>query len=115
MVGKPTLVEVFEHGEGMRPDCWQERIGGPVKELDRRQVGLEVAVTDELLDGFGIAHQGARLALIPQSVGVPDAVGAVQRTALDVVEAQAALAVLDNLTGAIGQARELRLAQEWNG
>ena len=52
MVGKPTLVEVFEHGEGMRPDGWQERIGGPVKELDRRQVGLEVAVTNELLDGF---------------------------------------------------------------
>ncbi len=49
----------------MRPHGWQERIGGPVKELDRRQVGLEVAVTDELLDGFGIGYQGARLPLVP--------------------------------------------------
>ena len=60
---------------------------------------LKVTVADQPLHRFGVGHQGARLALIPQAVGVPDAVRAVQRAALNVVQAQPALAVLDHLAG----------------
>ena len=59
-------------------------------------------------------HQGTWLALIPQAVGVPDAIGAVQRAALNVVQAEAALAVLDNFAGALGQTRKLGWRQQWD-
>lgn len=60
---------------------------------------LEIRVLDQVLNGFAVRHDGARHPLVPQPVGVADAVGAVQRTALDVIEAQTALAVLDHRAG----------------
>jgi hypothetical protein len=40
-------------------------------------VRLEVPVIDQFFDGLGVGHEGARLSLIPQTVGVADAVCAV--------------------------------------
>jgi hypothetical protein len=71
-------------------------------------------MTDELFDRFGVRHQGARLTLIPQAVGVPDAVGAVQRTALDVIQAQTALAVLDDFAGTAGEFSDLLSVKQGN-
>jgi hypothetical protein len=102
VVGQLALVQVFEHSEGVRPDLRQERIGRPVEQLDRRDMRLEVAVTDQLLNRLGVGHERDGLVLAPQAVGVPDAVGAAQRAALDVVETQAALPVLHYITGTVG-------------
>jgi len=112
VVAQATPIKVFEHREGMRPHGWQKGIGCPVEELERRDVSLEVAVAHELGHCVGIGQQGARLALIPQALGMADAVGAVQRAALDVVQAQPALAVLDDFAGALGQAGALRWRQQ---
>src|SRR5262249_14277887 len=101
VIPQPASVKVFEHGEGVRPHRRQERIGGPVEKLERRNVGPEVAVTDERATRLVVRHKSPRLALIPQAVGMADAVGAVQRTALDVIQAQAALAVLDDFAGSV--------------
>ena len=59
---------------------------------------LEVPMAYQRLDCFGVGHEGVWLVLIPQAVGVPDTVRAAQRAALDVVQAEAALAVLHDLT-----------------
>ena len=75
---------------------------------------LEVAVIGQFFHRFGITHEGARHPLNPQAVGVPDAVGAVQRTALDVVETEAAFAVLHDFTDTFGQAVDLIPAQQGN-
>jgi hypothetical protein len=95
---------VLEYGEGVRPDLRKERLGRPVEELNRCDVRLEVAMVHQLLDSSGIGHESARLILIPQAVGVADAVSAAERAPLDVIQGQAALAVLDHVTGAVGQA-----------
>jgi|GEM_PF-6507285 len=97
VVGQPAGVQVFQHGEGVRSDRRQERLGRPVEQLHGRDVRREVAVPHQLLDRLGVGHERSRYPLIPQAVGVADAVCAVQRAALDVVEAEAALAVLDHL------------------
>jgi hypothetical protein len=104
VVGEPPSVKVFQHGKRVRPDDRQKRIGRPVEQLDRRNVRLEIAMGHQRLDRIGITHEGARLILIPQAVGVADAVGAAKWTALDVIQGQAALAVLDHVTSALGQA-----------
>lgn len=64
-------------------------------------------MTDKLLDGFRVGHQGAPLQLIPEPVSVADAVGAAQRAALGVVQAESALAVLNDFAGTIRQLVEL--------
>lgn len=69
-------------------------------------------MTHQLFDGFSIAHQGTQLPLLAETADMADAVGAVQRTALDVVQAQPALAVLDDLTGALGQPVNLLSAEQ---
>jgi hypothetical protein len=115
MIAQAAPVEVFEYGEGVWPHKRQERIGCPVEELERRHVGLEVAVADELDHRLGVGHESARLALVPQTVGVPDAVGTIQRTALNVIQAETTLAVLDNFAGALGQTPKLGWRQQWNG
>ena len=112
VVAEATPIKVFEHGEGVRSHGRQERISRAVEKLERRHVGLEVAVRHELGYGVGIAHLSTWLTLIPQAVGVPDAVGTVQRTTLDVVQAEAALAILDNFAGALGQTGKLRWRQQ---
>jgi hypothetical protein len=114
VVAKSAYIKVFEYSEGVRPDGRQARVGRAVEKLERRDVGLEVPVTDELIDSFSIAHQGARLALVPESVGVADAVGAVQRTPLHVVQTQPTLAVLNDLSGALGQPIDLVPAKQWD-
>ncbi len=101
MVAQPVPVQVFKYGEGVRPDTRQEGVGGSVEELDRRHVRLEVAVSHQFIGCLSIRHECAGSSLAPQAVGVPDAVGAVQRAILDVVQAQAALSVLDHLTGTL--------------
>ncbi|HET9895503.1 MAG TPA: hypothetical protein VFQ44_11290 [Streptosporangiaceae bacterium] len=78
VIPQPALAKVFEHGEGVRPHRGQERIGGPVEKLKRRNVGLEVAVADELADRLVVRHERPRLGLTPEAVGVADAVGAVR-------------------------------------
>jgi hypothetical protein len=83
----------------MRSNRRQKRVGCSVENLHRCHVRLEVPVTHQLLDGLGVGHEGARHSLIPQALGVPDAVCAVQRATLNVVEAEAALAVLDHFAG----------------
>jgi hypothetical protein len=113
--GQRAGIQVFQHREGVRPHGRQERIGRPVEDLQRRGVCPEVAVADQLLDGLGVGHEGTRLSLVPQSVRVPDAVGAVQRAALDVIQAQPALAVFDDIAGADGQAVYLVSAEERYG
>jgi hypothetical protein len=111
VVAQLALVEVFQHREGVRSDVRQKRVGGSVEHLNRRHVRLEVPVIDQFFDSLGVAHEGARLSLIPQPVGVTDAVGAVQRAPLDVVEAEAALAVLDDFPGTLRQSVDLFPAQ----
>jgi hypothetical protein len=69
-------------------------------------------MTHELFDGFSIAHQGTQFPLLAETADMADAVGAVQRTALDVVQAQPALAVLDDLTGPLGQPVNLLSAEQ---
>ena len=96
----------------MRPDGRQERVRRAVEKLNRGDVRLEEAVADQPLNRFGVGHQGTRLALVPQAVGVPDAVGAVQRAALNVVQAKPALAVLDHLAGTRWQAFNLFPVQQ---
>jgi len=112
--GASFSVEVFEHGEGVRPDDRQERIGCPVEHLNRRHMRLEVPVIDELFDGLSVRHEGARYPLVPQAVGVADTVGAVQRTPLDVVQAESALAVLHDFTSTVGKSFDLFPAQQGN-
>jgi hypothetical protein len=69
---------------------------------------------NQFFDGSSVSHERTRHPLIPQAVGVPDTVRAVQWAPLDVVQAESALAVLDNLTGALGQALDLIPAQQAN-
>ncbi|MGH3795275.1 MAG: hypothetical protein ACRDSP_10330 [Pseudonocardiaceae bacterium] len=114
MIGQASLAQIFQHCEGMRPDDRQERVGGPVKHLHRGYVRLEVPVIDQLFDGLGVGHERTWHPLIPQAVGMPDAVGAVQRAALDVVQAEAALAVLHDFASALGQFVDLIPAQQGN-
>ena len=66
-----------------------------------RHVRLEVPMIHQYFDGLCIRQQGAWLPLIPQPVGVPDAIGAVQGTTLDMVQAEAALAVLNHVAGSL--------------
>jgi hypothetical protein len=73
-----------------------------------------MSVADQFLDGLGIGHERLWHPLIPQPVGVPDAVRAVQRTALDVVQAEAALPVFDNLAGSSRQLLDLIPAEQSN-
>ena len=84
VIGQLAAVEVFQHSERVWPHYRQERVCCPVEELDRRQMRLEVPMVHQLPDRFGVGHEGARLALVPQAVGVADAVRAVQRATLDV-------------------------------
>ncbi len=112
VIGHPAAVEVFQHGEGVRPNGGKERVGRPVEHLDRRHMRLEVAMVDQLFDGLRVGHQGTRHPLIPEAIGVSDAVRAVQGAALDVVQAESALAVLDNLAGACGKSVDLFPAQQ---
>lgn len=56
----------------------------PARYLDRRHVRDEVLMVDQLVHRFGVRHEGTRYPLVPQPVGVADAVGAVQRAPLDV-------------------------------
>lgn len=107
-----ALVEVFQHGESVRPDDRQERVCGPVEHLNRRHMRLEIPMVDQLLDGFGISHEGAWHPLIPQVVGVTNAVRAVQRAPLYVVQAETALAVLHGVAGTFGQLVDLLPAQQ---
>jgi hypothetical protein len=69
-------------------------------------------VVQEILDGVGVVHERTWLPLIPQSVGVPDPVRTVQRATLDVVQAEAALAVLHNFAGTLRQLVDLIPAQQ---
>jgi len=115
MVGQYAPVEVFQNGEGVRSRGRQERVGGAVEDLQRRDVRPEVTVQDEMFNSVGIGHECSRLALVPQPVGVADAVGAVQRAALDVVQTQPALAVLDHLPGTLGQAVDLMAGEQRYG
>jgi len=80
--------------------------------LNRSDVRLEVAVADQPFNRFGVGHQGTRLALVPQAVGMADAVSAIQRAALNVIQAQPALAVLDHLAGTRWQALSLFHVQQ---
>lgn len=91
-------VKILEHGQGVWPNTRQERVSCPVEELQRRDVRPEIPVRHELLNRLGVGSQGTRRALIPEAVRVPDAVGTVQRAPLDVIQAQAALSVLDDFT-----------------
>ncbi|MGH3709373.1 MAG: hypothetical protein ACRDRQ_15005 [Pseudonocardiaceae bacterium] len=54
-------------------------------------------VVDQLLDGLVVEHQRTRLPHIPDAVSVADAIPAVGRTPLNVVQRQPRLAVFDNL------------------
>ena len=112
MVPQAPAVQVGQHRQRVRPDRRQERVRRPVQHLDRGHVRPEVPVADQPLHRLGVGHQGARLALIPQAVGVPQAVRAIQRAALNVVQAQPALAVLHHLTGTLRQARSLLPVQQ---
>ncbi|WP_206443140.1 hypothetical protein [Candidatus Protofrankia californiensis] len=114
VVSQLASVEVFQHGEGVRPDDRQERVSRPVEHLNRRHVRLEVTVIDQFLHRLGVGHERTRYPLIPQAVGMPDAVGTVQRAALNVVQAQAALAVLHDFAGLLGQMVDLIPAQQGN-
>jgi hypothetical protein len=105
-------VQVLQHREGVRPDHRQERVGGAVEHLHRRDVRLEVPMTDQFFDGFCVAHERTRYALVPQAVGVPDAVRAVQRAPLNVVQAEPALAVLHDFAGTLGHLLYLILSQK---
>jgi hypothetical protein len=60
-------------------------------------------MSNQCFDGLSVGHERSRLAVIPQPVGVPDAVGAIQRAALDVVEGKAGLAVFDDFPRPVGQ------------
>lgn len=112
VVAQSPRIQIFEHRERVGPDLRQERVSGAVEELERRGVRLEVGMGHQLLDGLSVAHDGPRLALVPEAVGVADAEGAVQWAALDVVQAEARLAVLHHFAGARGQLVYLVLAQE---
>jgi len=79
VVAQSAAVEVFQHGERVVLDLRQERVSGPVEHLHRRHVPLEVRVSDQQFDRFGVGHQRAGLPQVPCPVGMPDAVGAVQR------------------------------------
>jgi len=112
VVPQAPAVEIGQHRQRVRPDGGQERVSRAVENLNRCDMRLKVMVADQPLNGFGVGHQSARLTLIPQAVGVPDAVSAIQRAALNVVQAQPALAVLHHLAGARWQALSLLFAQQ---
>lgn len=71
-------------------------------------------MVDQLLDRLGARHESTRHPLIPQAVGMPDAVRAVQRAPLDVVQAEPALAVLDHLTGTLRKPIDLLPGEQGN-
>jgi hypothetical protein len=114
VVPQAPAIEIGQHCQRVRPDSRQKRIRRTVEDLHRGDVRLKVTVADQPLHGFGIGHQRTWLALVPQAVGVPDAVGAVQRATLNVIQAQPALAVLDHLTRTRWQALDLMPVQQRN-
>jgi hypothetical protein len=67
MTSTPHLATMTKRTPGSTGSL--DRVRGPVEHLDRGDVGLEVPVADQLLHCFGVQHQGARLALVPQPVG----------------------------------------------
>jgi hypothetical protein len=73
VVAQATAVEVGQHRQRVRPDRGQERICRTVENLNRGEVRLKVTVADQPLHRLSVGHQGARLALIPQAVGMADA------------------------------------------
>jgi hypothetical protein len=77
-------------------------------------VRLKVTVTHQLIDRFGVRHQRARLPLIPQPVGMPDAVRTTQWTTLNVIQGQTAFAVLHDLTRTLWKPLNLLPTQQRN-
>ena len=65
MITEATGIKVAEHSQGVWPHAGQERVGGPVEDLQWRVVGPKVAVRHELLDGHVIGQEGARYTLVP--------------------------------------------------
>src|SRR5260370_28160327 len=114
MIAQSAPVEAPQQRERMLTHPRQNGITRAVEQLEWRDVRCEVPVADQLLDRLVIAHQDPRLQLIPQPVRVPYAVGAAQRATLDVVQAQARLAVLHHLPGALRQRLDLLSRKQWN-
>ena len=112
VVGQLAPIQVLENGEGVRAHLRQEWFRRAVEQLHRRDVRLKLSVLDQLADRVGVGHQRDRLVLVPQSVGVPDAVRTPERTPLNVVQAQAALAVLHDLLRTCGQPGDLIAAEQ---
>jgi hypothetical protein len=65
VIAEATGIKIAEHGQGAWPHAGQERVGGPVEDLQWRVMRPEVAVRHELLDGHVIEHEGAGYKLVP--------------------------------------------------
>lgn len=52
---------------GVRFDLGQHRVGGPIEQLNRRDVSLEISVSDKSLEGISVAHSacGVRWSKFP--------------------------------------------------
>jgi hypothetical protein len=68
VVGVAALVECAEHLEQVWLDAGQERVGGLVEELDRRDVRSEGVVVQQLGDGFVVEQSrcGTLTSKLPQ-------------------------------------------------
>lgn len=65
VIAQASGIKVAEYGQGVCPHAGQERVGGPVKDLQRRVMCPEVAVGNQMLDSHVIGHEGTRYALVP--------------------------------------------------
>ncbi|MNV98879.1 hypothetical protein D3C71_1941820 [compost metagenome] len=81
----------------MTLDLGEHRVGGPVEQLNGCDMRLEIPVSYKSLEGFFIAHQRLRRALIEISIEVTNAVAAIEWTANDVIQAEPAFAVPDRI------------------
>ena len=86
VVAQAEPVKVLQHGEGVRLDDRQERVGGAVEHLDRGHVGLEEPVADQELNGVLIRHERPRGLHGKTVEQVAHTIGAVQGAPDDVVE-----------------------------
>src|SRR5579859_576394 len=91
------LIEQLQRRKQVVLHAWQEGVGRPVEDLDRRRIGPEGPMAGQEIDRLAIADHQVWLLHREVLKEMANAITAVERAADNMIEAQAGFPVLDHV------------------